>query len=159
MPKPPVLVTIVPTAEDETIMWRYTTRRPGRDWFATDFDDSSWREGKSGFGTRGTPGAVIGTEWDRRSIWLRRQFEMPDKPWGNIALNVHHDEDVEIYINGELAASASGYTMGYDALPLTATGKAALKPGKNLIAVRCRQTDGGQYIDVGLVEVKEQSQE
>ncbi len=155
MPKPPVLVTVVPTAQDEPATWRYTTRRAGRDWFAPDFDDSSWSEGKSGFGTRGTPGAIIGTEWDSRSIWLRRQFEMPARPWGDIQLHVHHDEDVEIYINGQLAASASGYTTGYETLPLSAAGKAALKPGRNLIAVRCRQSGGGQYIDVGLVEVKE----
>ncbi|MBN1362970.1 MAG: DUF4965 domain-containing protein [Sedimentisphaerales bacterium] len=155
MPKPPVLVTVVPTAQDEPATWHYTTRRPDGDWFALDFDDSSWSEGQSGFGTRQTPGAIVNTVWNGRTIWLRRQFEMPARPWGNLALNVHHDEDVEIYINGEPAATASGYTMGYEALPLTTAGKAALKPGKNLIAVHCRQTGGGQYIDVGFVEIKQ----
>ncbi len=156
MPKPPVLVTVAPTAQDEPVTWRYTTQRPGDGWFKPEFDAGAWKEGKNGFGTEGTPGAIVNTVWNTRSIWLRREFTLPEGKWDNIGLNVHHDEDVEIYINGVQAATANGYTTGYEPLPVNGAAKAALKPGKNLIAVHCRQTGGGQYIDVGLVEVREQ---
>jgi len=157
MPKPPVLVTVAPTAQDEPGIWRYTTRRPGEGWFQPGFDAGSWKEGKSGFGTDGTPGAIVNTVWDTRDIWLRREFALPEGKWDDIALNVHHDEDVEIYINGVHAAAANGYTTDYEALPVNPPAKAALKAGKNVIAVHCRQTSGGQYIDVGLVEVIEKT--
>ena len=57
--------------------------------------------------------------------------------------------------NGVLAAKVAGFITDYTEVPLTAAGKAALKPGANVIAVHCHQTGGGQYIDAGLVEVKE----
>jgi len=155
MPKPPVITTVVPTAQDEPALWRYTTRRPGQDWFKSEFDASLWREGKSGFGTRDTPGAIVNTVWDTRDIWLRREFTLPEGKYDNVGLSVHHDEDVEVYINGVPAMTANGYTVDYEALPLTPAGAAALKPGKNVIAVHCRQTSGGQYIDVGLVQMVE----
>jgi hypothetical protein len=156
LPKPPVLVTVAPTAQDEPGLWRYTTQRPGADWFKPEFDASSWKEGKSGFGTRETPGSIVSTIWDSRDIWLRREFTLPEGKWDNIGLNVHHDEDVEIYINGVQAATANGYTTDYEALPMNPAGRAAIKAGKNVIAVHCRQTGGGQYIDVGIVEIIEQ---
>jgi hypothetical protein len=156
MPKPPVLVTVMPTAQDEPVTWRFTTRRPAEGWFRPDFDAGAWKEGKSGFGTRETPGAVVSTVWNTRDIWLRREFTLPEGRWDNLGLSVHHDEDVEVYINGVPAATATGYTTAYEPMPMNETARATLKPGKNVIAVHCHQTGGGQYIDVGLVEMKEQ---
>jgi hypothetical protein len=95
----------------------------------------------------------VRTEWNTPNIWLRREFDLPGNDWKNLSLLVHHDEDVKVYVNGVEAASARGYTSSYEELPLTNAGKAALKPGKNTIAVSCLQTRGGQYIDVGFVDV------
>jgi hypothetical protein len=60
-----------------------------------------------------------------------------------------------IYLNGVLAARTSGFTTDYDVVDIRSNARSALKPGKNLLAVSCRQTGGGQYIDVGLARFKE----
>jgi hypothetical protein len=155
-PAPPQITEIVPTSQQRGLAWRYTTTTPpSNDWFKPGFDDSGWRTGEAGFGTRGTPGAVVRTTWNTSDIWLRREFTLPAGRFENLQLLLHHDEDAEVYINGVLAARVVGFTGDYDFLPLTAAGRAALKQGKNTLAVHCRQTTGGQYIDVGLSTVKE----
>lgn len=154
LPPRPVVVPIVHAADSEKAIWNYTTNRPQENWYEAGFDDSTWLRGESGFGTRGTPGARIGTVWDTRSIWLRREITLPELDSRNLLLWLHHDEDAEIYINGVLALRTSGYTTSYETFELTPAGKAALKSGNNLIAVHCRQTNGGQYVDLGFVELK-----
>ena len=143
---------VVPTSQAKGIPWRYTFDKPADSWFKTDFDDSSWKQGRGGFGTKITSGTVVRTEWKGSNIWLRREFDLPEVKTDDLELMVHHDEDVEIYINGVLAAKAGGYSTDYEPLDLTAEGRAALKPGKNVFAVYCKQTRGGQYIDVGIVQ-------
>ncbi len=155
MPVAPKIVTVVPASEKEPFTWRYTTQKPKGQWFAPEFDASVWKEGPAGFGAGKPPGSVIRTVWKTDDIWLRREMTLPDGVLSDPQFWVHHDEDVEIYVNGVLAASAPGYITAYDTLPMTAAGKAALKPGKNLIAVHCHQTKGGQYIDVGIVDARQ----
>jgi hypothetical protein len=98
----------------------------------------------------------VHTVWNTPDIWLRRTFTLDKPVSGDLQLSVHHDEDVQIYLNGVRAASATGYTTRYEPLPLNADARAALKVGENVIAIHCHQTGGGQYIDAGLVEVIEQ---
>src|SRR5207244_4115242 len=96
-PPLPEQVEIVPTAKTSPQTWRYTMDKPAEGWSKPDFDASVWQEGKSGFGTQDTPGAIIGTEWKSADIWLRREV-MIDKPLKSPQLCVHHDEDVEVYV-------------------------------------------------------------
>jgi hypothetical protein len=152
-PNPPHLIPIVPTAEDERATWRYTTQRPAADWFQTGFDDSNWSTGRAGFGTRGTPGAVVRTEWSTPNIWLRRTFELQEGSWHELQLRIHHDEDAEVYVNGVRVASLSGYTAGYDDTVLSPAAREAFRPGVNVLAIHCRQTSGGQYIDAGFSDL------
>jgi len=65
----------------------------------------------------------------------------------------HHDEDLEVYINGVRAGGATGFLTAYELMPMTLEGRKALRAGDNLIAVHCRQTVGGQYVDVGIVDL------
>jgi hypothetical protein len=156
LPKAPKVTVVVPTAREQELVWRYVTRRPARDWFQPGFDDAGWSEGKGGFGTRGTPGSQVRTEWNTSDIWIRRSFELPAdvKPDG-VQLWIHHDEDAQVYLNGQSIVELSGYTSEYDTVPLSAEAAKALKPGRNVMAIHCRQTSGGQYIDAGLVTVEE----
>ncbi|HWY29396.1 MAG TPA: DUF5127 domain-containing protein [Candidatus Acidoferrum sp.] len=155
LPKSPTFTVIVPAADKQSAVWSYTTARPSAGWTGPQFDDSNWKRGRSGFGTVGTPGAFVGTSWSTDDIWLRRQIDLPSQEFDELQAWVHHDEDVEIYINGVLAVKASGFISSYDAFPLNPEGKSALKPGPNTIAIHCHQTVGGQYVDFGLVDVKD----
>ncbi len=130
-------------AEARRSAWRYTMQEPAADWAGEGFDDSGWPSGPGGFGAPGTPGAEIATQWHGSEIWLRRAFDWDRAPLG---LWLHHDEDVEIFLNGEMIHRASGYLTEYQFVELPEA-----KPrhdAENLLAVRCRQSVGGQYVDV-----------
>ena len=148
---------LVPTAQRAPVAWRYTLEPPSPDWFKPGFDDSKWKEAPAGFGTQGTPGAVVRTQWNTKQIWLRRSFSLPPRPWRNPRLSLIYDEDPEVYLNGVLAAKLSGWTTTYDEADLSPAALATLRPGTNILAVHARQTYGGQSIDVGLVEDGETS--
>jgi hypothetical protein len=152
--KVPDLQVVVPTSKEEGQKWRYTVEKPADDWFKPEFDASSWAEGVGGFGTKGTPGAVVRTEWKTSDIWLRREFVFPQGALDGLSLLIHHDEDVEVYLNGVLATKLPGFITDYEDTAIAPEALKALKPGKNVMAVHCKQTGGGQYIDVGLVGVK-----
>jgi len=131
--------------------WRFTIRKPADGWQQPDFDDSGWREGHGGFGVRSTPGARVGTDWATDNIWLRRTFELTSVPEQS-ALLIHHDEDTEVFLNGRPVAQFKNFTTEYKVVPLSAAARDTLRAGMNLLGVHCRQTTGGQFIDVHVVD-------
>lgn len=150
---PATIRNVVPTSLTSGQRWRYTTTAPAANWFANNFNDRRWLKGEGGFGRAGTPSAVIRTGWTSSDLWLRRSFTLTSTALVAPHWRIHHDEDAEVYLNGTLVATFSGYTSGYLRMPLDAAARAALRVGTNTLAVHVHQTRGGQYLDLGIDEV------
>jgi len=142
----------VPSDLNQAVQWLYTTNQPNDGWNLAGFDDSAWSQGPGGFGTVGTPGAVVRTIWNTSDIWLRRNFVLGPAPLANPRLLAHHDEDAQVYLNGVLAATLPAYITQYEQFNLTSESIAGLQAGTNLLAIHCHQTVGGQFIDAGIVD-------
>jgi|GEM_PF-2852086 len=156
-PPEPIYSDILPTSETSGQAWKFTAVAPAANWNTSGFSDTGWSTGSGAFGVAEAQRTNVRTTWNTPDIWLRKTFNpgpLSNADLGNLKLKVDHDEDVEIYINGVLAASATGYTpFTYAYLDLSAAARSALLPNSdNLIAVHCHQTGGGQIIDAGIVK-------
>jgi hypothetical protein len=149
----PSVVHLVPASDRAPQTWRYTTAMPADGWSGQTFDDTSWREGQSGFGAPDTRFAHVGTPWQTSDLWLRRAFIVSSAAPVAPYLRVFHDDDAEVYLNGMLVATLPGANNGFQFIALTGAARAALLAGGNVIAVHAHQVRGGQFIDVGLVDV------
>lgn len=149
---PPDWQEIVPTAESKSVTWRYTFEPPAADWHRDAFDDSGWRTGAAPFGfEEENIGRRPRTVWTNSEIWMRRTCQAPPGPFRSLGLRLHHDEDVEVYLNGIRVFERRGYNARYEDVELGPEAMGAMKAGLNRLAVHCRQTGGGQFVDVGLV--------
>ena len=142
-------IPFIADSRKEAQEWSYTLTTPAGGWSNSAFDDNQWQHGAGGFGMAGTPGAVVRTRWDTKDIWLRKTFRVTQVP-ERVSLDVHHDDEIEVYLNGRLAYETKGYLVAYKRVLLPKAAAEALSPGDNVIAVHCHQTSGGQYIDLGL---------
>ena len=131
--------------------WRYTLREPAERWQQSDYDDAAWKEGFGGFGTQMTPGSRVSTVWRTKDIWLRAAVNLAAIP-ENPAIYMYHDEDAEVFINGQQVLAVKGFITEYRVFPLDASQQQTLRKDKNVLAVHCRQTGGGQFIDVHIID-------
>jgi hypothetical protein len=155
---PPEVHVLLPTSEQKPQEWRYVTSMPADGWQNAEFDDSKWKSGPGGFGAGQVRGAVTRTEWKTPDIWLRQTFELKDLPeGGEIMLNILHDDDAEVYINGKLVKSLKRFIKSYQLKLLDEGARELLHPGKNTIAIHCRQAVGAQYVDAGLIQMIERN--
>ncbi len=152
-PQNPILHTLVPTSENEPLLWRYTMDNPGDDWFKTDFQDTGWKEGPAGFGSR-QRSVKPRTPWNSGDIWMRRTFAFPENHGRQLAVLMYHEEAAEVYINGVLATYSPSYSHFYAPFPMTPEGQAALHPGQNVMAIHVHHMGfGGHFADAGIVDV------
>jgi len=149
--------TIVPAADEINYEAAYTEATPPDDWNSLSFNDSQWKKGIAPFGDNKS---VDKTPWLSRNIWVRRSFTIK----GSIAakkifLKLQHDDNVEVYLNGEMVFKQIGWTGKYLYLPLSDAIKQKIKNGKNVLAIHVENTAGGAKLDAGIVEEPEEIKE
>lgn len=140
--------------EDNPANCQYTESDPGPGWMQQHYDDSTWESGKAPFGSgwQDTPA----TNWTSQNLWVRRTFEW-DGASGieQLVLQLRHDDDVEVYLNGDLAYQCSRcYVSGIKNYLLSEAITKKLKKGKNTLALHCTNTAGWAWLDAGLGKQK-----
>ncbi|MEM6567274.1 MAG: PSD1 and planctomycete cytochrome C domain-containing protein [Planctomycetota bacterium] len=141
--------TLVADARAAKTTWRYRFGEPVDGWHTPAFHDAAWEEGRAGFGRRGTPRSVVRTDWHNERIQIRTTFRLESIP-DALRLSLHYDDDVQVFLNGQLVLERGGYVVEYGSFQLPREARAALVVGRNVLAIDCKQDFGGQYIDAGL---------
>lgn len=133
--------------------WQYTFDTPSNDWYTKNFNDKQWMTGYAPFGMEQN---LQNTDWITGQIYIRTEFFVNSEDLKNLRnafFYVFHDEDCQIYLNGELALERNEYITDYQYFEFD---KNLLQAGMNTLAVKCIQSTGGQLIDVGIFVIPEE---
>lgn len=158
--------------------WHYTFESPAHDWSAKLFDDQAWQVGPAGFGERAImnagPVSHVNTDWTSGDIWLRRKFYLKTPLPHSAALYLRYSGDIEVFLNGKLAAKLTGRAADYIVQSIDTS---LLDSGPNTLAVHeasptplptpvyanpeekvrfyREEFSAHRYLDVGLVEKRQ----
>ena len=147
----PVYKTVVPASDQMDYQAAYTESNPGDGWMNPSFDDSNWKNGMAPFGN---DKVVSKTKWLTKDIWVRRKITINQLDLNNLFLKLQHDDDVEVFLNGEILYSAKGSTRKFIFIPIKDEVKNKIKKSENIIAVHVTNKKGGSWLDVGIVAEK-----
>ena len=139
--------TILPAADETAYTVKYTEDAAADGWMNAGFDDSEWKTGAAPFSDNDRLAKTI---WKSRDLWVRREFTLNEIPSRNMYLKLMHDDNVEVYLNGEKIYSRNGWNNTAEYFSLDDAAKKKLLKGKNILAVHVANTAGGQGLDFGL---------
>lgn len=139
--------TIVAAADEKNYECKYTENTPQDEWSSMTFDDSKWKTAIAPFGDNNKSAKTL---WKSKNIWMRRTFTLNDVPSGKIYLKLHHDDNVEVYLNGEKIYGCNCWNGKFEYFPIDEILKTKLHKGKNVLAIHCANTAGGAWLDAGL---------
>ncbi len=140
---------IAAAGDEENYEAAYTESTPAADWMSPAFNDAGWKKGQAPFGDNK---AMVKTQWLSDDLWVRRTFNVNQTPSGKVFLKLQHDDNVEVFLNGENIYTKKGHTGHFIYIPLDENISKKLKKGKNLLAVHVKNTGGGAWLDAGLVQ-------
>jgi len=148
----PVYKTVLPASDEQAYQCKYTETAPAGSWESIKYDDSNWITGAAPFTDDKEHAKTL---WTSKDIWLRRSFTLNDLNIDKLVLKLYHDDNIEVYLNGEKIYSVTGWTSDFKLIPLKDKFKDKLKAGDNVLAIHCANTSGGSWLDAGLLnEVK-----
>lgn len=146
---------LFPRLDRDSNAWAYSFSEE-KGWTERDFDDSRWNRAQGGFGKRDVQTqlrhARINTEWKSGRIFLRRHFNWSGGDVSRAVVDLFHDDDVVLYLNGTRIQQAAG--ADFDWLPREIPVEqfaAALRTGDNVFCAEVVNKWHCAYFDCGLL--------
>ncbi|WP_018614657.1 glutaminase domain-containing protein [Segetibacter koreensis] len=141
--------TILPAADEKAYAAKYTETEPADGWMSANYNDSKWETGTAPFSDDKTKAKTF---WGSKDIWVRRSFTLNNANVHQLFLKLHHDDNVEVYLNGEKVYTCDCWNGKVENFPLEDAVKTKLKKGQNVLAIHCANTKGGAWLDAGLAD-------
>lgn len=139
---------ILPASDESLYEVSYTETRPEGDWTAISYKADNWQKGQAPFGN---DAAMVKTVWKSHDIWVRRSFTLNTIDGRPLFLKIQHDDNTEVYLNGEKIYEKTGWMHRFHYIPLSAEIAKKLRKGNNVLAIHVANTAGGQWLDAGIV--------
>ena len=148
------LQTILPASDEASYACQFTETSPLGDWTNISYDDSKWATGKAPFSDDKDEAKTL---WKSKDIWIRRSFSLANINLNKLFLKLHHDDNIEVYLNGDKIYSCNCWNGKFENHPIDDVVKNKLKKGKNVLAIHCANTAGGAWLDAGLLNEPKQT--
>ena len=140
--------TVLPASDEKDYTVKYTESEPDAKWLQPGFDDKNWKTGAAPFGDNDR---LAKTKWTSKNLWIRRTFNLDKVDFKKLFLKLNHDDNIEVYLNGEKIYDFTGWIHKFKYIPVDATVAQKLKKGQNVLAIHIANTAGGAWLDAGLV--------
>ncbi|HTD42204.1 MAG TPA: DUF4965 domain-containing protein [Mucilaginibacter sp.] len=147
--EPKFYKTILPAADESVYDCKYTETQPDEGWQSEQFNDEGWKKGQAPFTDDQSQAKTL---WTSKNLWMRRVFTIDNTNVDKLFLKLHHDDNVQVFLNGERVFARIGWTSDFEMIPI----KNLLKKGTNILAIYCANTAGGAWLDAGLLELVKQ---
>ena len=139
--------TLLASADEKSYQCKYTEDQPADGWMNKAFNDAGWKITEAPFSSRKREAKTL---WKSKNLWIRRSFVVNEVKPDKLFLKLHHDDNVEVYLNGALIYTCDCWNGKAEFFPMTDEIKSKLVKGENILAIHCANTAGGAYLDAGL---------
>ncbi len=141
--------TVIPASDEKPYEVAYSESEPASDWITTTFNDHSWKRGGAPFTDDNSSAKTL---WKSKNLWVRREFTLDQTAFNNLFLKINHDDNAEVYLNGEKIYSYVGWLNKFQYFSIPEAAKRKLVKGKNVLAIHVANTRGGAWLDAGIVD-------